>query len=134
MTRRAATAVSAAQLAFGVIGMTVAIRRRRPFDLPLFRGSPSTVARDSLVMGTAMSAPVIMLAAHAWAIVALSRDDGDRRGAAVARSLGALMVPGYLLERHVRRRLSRAGFDPLETPLVVGGIALAAAMTLPVRG
>ena len=42
--------------------------------------------------------------------------------------LGALMVPGYLLERSGRQHLTVA--DPVETPVVVAGVALAAAMAV----
>jgi hypothetical protein len=55
--------VSAAQLAFGLSGMAVAIRRRRAFDIPFWHGQESTVGRDSLLMGTALSASVLMLGA-----------------------------------------------------------------------
>jgi len=44
--------------------------------------------------------------------------------------LGLAMVPGYLGERLVRRRLNRSGYDRLETPLVLAGIQLAALMAL----
>jgi hypothetical protein len=122
-------ALSTAQLAAGLTGLAVAVRRRRPYDLPFAAGSPQHVVRDSLWMGTAYSAPLPMLAGQAWAAATLSRrpDDGARR---VLGMLGALMVPGYLLERSGRRHLSVAGADPVETPVVVGGVALAAAMAV----
>jgi len=44
--------------------------------------------------------------------------------------VGALDVPGYLSERLVRRRLSPSGWHPLESPLIVAEISLAAAMPL----
>jgi hypothetical protein len=40
------------------------------------------------------------------------------------------MVAGYLAERLVRQRLTAAGWDAVETPVVVAGIGLAAAMAL----
>lgn len=64
---RLLAAVSAAQLAFGLSGMAVAVRRRRAFDLPFWQGQEATVGRDSLLMGTALSAPVTMLGAQACA-------------------------------------------------------------------
>jgi len=67
------TAVSAVQLAAGLGGMTLAIRRRRAFDIPFWHGQESAVSRDSLLMGTALSAPVVMLGAQAWATAALAR-------------------------------------------------------------
>ena len=42
--------------------------------------------------------------------------------------LGMAMVPGYLREHLVRRRLTRSGYDRLETLLVIAGIQLAALM------
>ena len=68
-----------------------------------------------------------MLAAQAWATARLRRrpDDGARR---VLGMLGALMVPGYLLERSGRRRLRSPG--PGRDAGRGGGIALAAAMAV----
>jgi hypothetical protein len=121
--------VSTAQLAAGLAGLAVALRRRRPYDLPFAAGSPEHVVRDSLWMGTAYSAPVPMLATQAWAAAALLRrpDDAARR---LLGLLGALMVPGHLLERSGRLRLSPAGADPVETPVVAAGVALAAVMAV----
>ena len=42
--------------------------------------------------------------------------------------LGLAMVPGYLGEKLVRRRLTRSGYDRLETPLVIAGVQLAGLM------
>jgi hypothetical protein len=120
---------STAQLAAGLAGLVVAVRRRRPYDLPFAAGQPEHVVRDSLWMGTAYSAPLPMLVGQAWAAAALHRrpDDGARR---LLGMLGALMVPGYLLERSVRGHLTRSGADAVETPVVVAGLALAAAMAV----
>ena len=38
------------------------------------------------------------------------------------------MVPGYLMERHGRAHLRPGGLDPVETPVVLAGLGLAAAM------
>ena len=48
--------VSAAQLATGLAGLAVALRRRRNFDVGFLRGSPDHVGRDALWGGTAYSA------------------------------------------------------------------------------
>jgi hypothetical protein len=127
--RRLLVALSTAQLAAGIAGLAVAVRRRRPYDLPFAAGSRAHVARDSLWMGTAYSAPLPMLVAQAWAAANLGRgtDDGARR---MLGMLGALMVPGYLLERSGRQHLSPGGADPVETPVVLAGVALAAAMAV----
>jgi hypothetical protein len=80
-------------------------------------------------MGTAFSAPTPMLAAQAWATARLAAGphDGARR---TLGALGAAMVPGALLERADRHRLRPSGWDPLETPVVAGGLGLAAAMAV----
>lgn len=122
-------AVSAAQLLSGLGGMALAIRRRHAFDIPFWRGQPSAVGRDCVLMGTALSAPLVMLAAQAWAIAVLLR----RPDAAADRtlgSLGAAMTAGYLAERLVRQRLAPAGWDRAETPVVVAGISLSATMAV----
>ena len=122
-------AVSAAQLAFGLSGMTLAIRRRRAFDIPFWHGQQSTVSRDSLLMGTALSAPVMMLGAQAWATAALAWRP-NLAAERVLGGLGAAMVAGYLSERLVRRRLLPSGWDAAETPVVAAGMSLAGAMAL----
>jgi len=119
--------ISAAQLAAGVVGNLVAVRRRRNYDTGFLRGRPDTVVRDSFLLGTAYSAPVSMLAVQTWATRNLARgpDDGARRMLGV---LGVVMVPGYLLERYGRAHLTPGGLDPVETPVVVLGLLGAAAM------
>jgi hypothetical protein len=119
--------VSAAQLASGLGAMVLGIRRRHAFDVPFWRGQPATVGRDCVLMGTALSAPVVMLAAQAWAIADLLRRS-DAAAERVLGGLGAAMVPGYLIERLVRQRLTPAGWEVAETPVLVAGISLAAAM------
>jgi hypothetical protein len=126
---RVLAAVSAAQFLCGLGGMALAIRRRHAFDVPFWRGEPSAVGRDCVLVGTALSAPVVMLAAQAWAIAALLR----RPTASAERALGGLgaaMSAGYLAERLVRQRLIPAGWDKAETPVVVAGISLATAMAV----
>ena len=125
--RRALVAVSSAQLAAGLAGQVVALRRHRNYDVGFMRGSPDHVVRDSFWAGTAYSAPVTMLATQAWATSRLRRgpDDGARR---LLGMLGVLMVPGYLMERYDRAHLRLGGLDPVETPIVLAGLGLAAAM------
>jgi pimeloyl-ACP methyl ester carboxylesterase len=120
--------VSVAQLATGVVGMVVALRRRHPYDLFWMHGRADAIARDTIVKGTALSAPVSNLLAQA-ALTALVAARRPSRGAARALGgLGALQVAGYLSERLVRRRLRPSGWDAVETPLVLAGIGLAGAM------
>ena len=127
--RSTLVAVSAAQLATGLAGLGVALRRRRNFDVGFMRGSPDHVGRDALWGGTAYSAPVYMLAAQAWATASLRRGphDGARR---MLGLLGAVMVPGYLMERSDREHLRPGGLDPVETPLALSALALAATMAV----
>src|ERR1700760_2487004 len=126
---RVLAALSAAQLAAGLGGMALAIRRRRAFDIPFWHGQESTVGRDSLLMGTALSAPVMVLGAQVWATAALVRSP-SRAAERVLGGLGSAMVAGYLSERLGRRRMLPSGWGPAETPLVTAGMSLAAVMAL----
>ena len=107
--RRLLVAVSAAQLAAGLAGLAVAARGGAATTTSAFMRGQSRPRRPGLVLaGTAYSAPVPMLAAQAWATRRLRRgpDDGARR---MLGTLGALMVPGYLMERYGRAHLTRPG-------------------------
>lgn len=119
--------VSLAQLCCGVAGLLVAIRKGHAYDLLWWHGPPDKVLRDALGPGTALSAPAPMLVAQAASIAALRRGP-DVVAQRWLTALGAAMVPGYLVERHVRARLQRAGWHPVETPLTAAGLGLAAAM------
>jgi pimeloyl-ACP methyl ester carboxylesterase len=126
---RLVAAVSAAQLATGVAGMVVALRRRHPYDLFWMHGRADTIGRDTILKGTALSAPLSNLLVQAALTAVLARRPS--RGAAWALAgLGALQVPGYLGERLVRRRLRPSGWDRLESPLAAAGIGLAGAMAV----
>ena len=122
--------VSAAQLGCGLAGVVLAMRRHRAFDLPFWRGKPSAVGRDSILMGTALSAPAVMLAAQAWAVTALLRRPDASAARRTLGALGATMTAGYLAERLARERLRPAGWDRAETPVVTAGLSLAAAMAV----
>jgi hypothetical protein len=127
--RRALVAVSAVQLAAGLVGQVVALRRRRPYDVPFMHGNPDHVARDSLWFGASYSAPVYMTGSQAWAIVRLARRP-DERARKMLRLLGTSMIGGYLLERFNRKLLTPSGADPVETPIVVVGLAGSVAMAV----
>ena len=126
-TRSSLVALSSAQLAVQLAGLAVAVRRRRNFDIGFMRGSPTQVVRDEIWAGTAYSAPAYLIVAQWWATARLRRrpDDGARR---VLGLLGVLYVPGYLSERFVRAHLRGSGFDPVETPVALASVGLAAAM------
>ena len=117
---RVLVVVSAAQLATGVGGLALALRRRHAFDLPFWHGRPAAVGRDSLLMGTALSAPAVMLGAQAGAITALVRGPSPAARRLLG-GLGAVMVAGYLAERLVRHRLVPPGWDAAESPVIVAG-------------
>lgn len=51
--RQRLAAVSAAQLAIGVAGMVVALRRAHPYEVLWLHGRPDAIARDSILLGTA---------------------------------------------------------------------------------
>jgi hypothetical protein len=121
--------VSGAQLAAGVVGTAVAVRECHAYDVPLLRGRPENVPRDVLVMGTALSAPGIMLVAQGLATARLLRG-GSNPARVVLGGLGATMVVGYFAERLVRRRLRPSGWDALESLLVAAGIVLACTMAV----
>jgi hypothetical protein len=128
-TERALVGVSLAQLACGLTGMAVAIRRGHAYDVGFMKGTPERVARDSIFTGTALSAPVTMLASQAALTTAVATR-GSARAASGLQVLGALMAGGYLAERLVRHRLGRRGWEPFESPLVAAGVGLAVAMCL----
>jgi hypothetical protein len=90
-------------------------------------GSADAIGRDVLTKGTALSAPVSMLATQAALTAVLARRP-NRRVAQALGGLGATMVAGYLGERLVRQRLRPSGWDAVESPLLVAGIGLAASM------
>lgn len=69
-----------------------------------------------------------LLALLVLRVVATLAKRPSRRAEQGLGSMGALLVAGYLGERLVRQRLRPSGWDPLESPLLVVAITLAAAM------
>jgi hypothetical protein len=122
-------AVSAAQLAVGVAGLAVAVRRRRAYDFLVLHGNPERVALDALSMGTALSAPMPMLVLQGVATVRLGRGlPGPDR--VVLGMLGGAMTFGYLGESLVRKRLRPAHWDRVESPIGMVGLGLATTMAV----
>lgn len=119
---------SASQLGAGILGMGLAVRRRHAYHWLSLRGRPDRVAADALTMGTGLSAPSPMLLVQLAAIILLARRRHERFAVIALGALGAIMVPGYLGERVVRLRLRAAGWDRTESPVVLVGVILAAAM------
>jgi hypothetical protein len=107
--------------------MVVALRRRHPYDVFWMHGQADEIARDTIFMGTALSAPVSMLLTQATMTAVVARRP-SRRAVRALGGLGATMVAGYLGERLVRQRLRPSGWDPVESPLLVAAIGLAVAM------
>ena len=124
---RTLAVVSAAQLGSGVAGMVVALRREHPYDVFWMHGQPDAIARDTLFKGTALSAPVSTLVTQA-ALTAVMARRPSRRTAQALRIVGLTMVAGYLGERLVRCRLRPAGWDALESPLIIAALGLSVAM------
>jgi hypothetical protein len=121
------TAVSAGQLAVGVAGLAVALRRRHAYDFLVLHGNPERVARDALSMGTALSAPMPMLVLQGVATLRLRRNmPGPDR--VVLGMLGGAMTGGYLGESLVRTRLRPAHWDRVESPIAMIGLGLATTM------
>ena len=91
---------SAVQLASGLAGFVIAVNRQLPADpVGVHLHIPRThLVRNSLVLGTGESAPLLMVAAQGWATCRLMRgpDETARRA---LRVLGVAMVGGYLIER-----------------------------------
>jgi pimeloyl-ACP methyl ester carboxylesterase len=124
---RLLAAVSVAQLATGAAGLAVAVRRRHPYHVFWMQGRADAIARDAILKGTALSAPVSNLLVQA-ALTALVARRPSRAAVRILGGLGALQMAGYLGERLVRRRLRPSGWDPVESPLILAGLGLAGTM------
>jgi uncharacterized membrane protein len=124
---RALVLVSGAQLGAGVAGQALAMKRRHPCEFLFLHGDRRNVARDSLFMGTALSAPVAMLVTQALATAELGRGSSERAVTALG-VLGAMMVPGYLGEALTRKGLTKGAWNRAELRVALTGTALAAGM------
>ena len=126
-TDRRLAAVSTAQLLSGLAGLPIAIRRQLPSN-PVFVDIPfptAHIARDSVLFGTARSAPGIMMVTQAAATASLVTSPGPRARKMLG-VLGAIMVFGYLVERDSPLWPGHGG--RLDTPLYAVGLAGALAM------
>ena len=96
-SRRALVAVSTAQLAAGAAGQLLALRDGRAFAIALlgWRGRPERVARDSWLLGTGLSAPVVMLTTQAVATARLAAGPSNE-ATRILGALGLAMSAGYL--------------------------------------
>lgn len=119
--------VSTAELLIQLAGLRIALRRQLPPDLLLVGGPLATahLARTSIVLGTARSAPGVMLGAQAAATASLLARPG-RRARTTLGVLGAAMVLGHLVERN--SPLWPRHHDRASTPLYALGLAGSIAM------
>ena len=124
---RLLASISTAQLSLNVAGLVLALRRRHAFDVSFMHGNPARIGSQSIVFGTALSAPATLLIAQASASIQLTQRP-HRAATRLLHAIGATYVAGYLAERHVRRRLSRSGWDPVESPLLIAALSLSIAM------
>lgn len=124
---KALASVSLLELIVQLAGARKALRDRIPYDLPFGQGRPENVARDGWTMGSGLSAPAPLLAAHAAATVLLfARPRPWLRRA--AGCLGAVYIPGILLERVTREAFRHP--DRQTTPLIASALGLSVAMAL----
>jgi hypothetical protein len=125
--RRVLAGVALGQLAAGLAGLRIAVRKRLPSDPVGVHLNLSTehLARNQIVLGTARSAPGVMLAIQAIATAALLRAP-NRRARRTLGVLGCIMTFGYLIERHPPVTPGR--FDPVETPVYGAGLVGAVLM------
>ena len=118
---RLLVAVSVAQLATGVAGLVAALRRRHPYDVFWMHGRTDTIARDTILRGTALCAPVSTgrsVRARSMAACRLSP-----YGRQVQRRLAELIRVG-------RPRRAYAALGPALAATAAGGRCFAALMRL----
>lgn len=125
--RRALVVVSAAEVVVTGAGAAVALTRGHAYDVPMLRGRVENIRRDSVLVGTALSPPAVMVVAQVIAVLRLAC--GESRWATVLLgTLGEVMVVGHLSESLVRRRLRPSDWERTETPIVVAGLSLSCLM------
>jgi hypothetical protein len=129
--RHALVVVSAGQVAAGVAGHMIALRDGRAFNVALigWHGRPDRLARDSWLLGTGLSAPVVMLTAQTVLTTQLALRPSPRV-TRILGLLGAAMSCGYLVEQEFRNALSPGGWDRQITPVAAVGFASSVAMAL----
>jgi hypothetical protein len=118
--------ISAAQLGMGLVGLRKAVRDGTAYDLGFRRGSPATMKRDLLFMGTNLSAPVWMLLAQALATVLLMTRHRSRAAKALG-ILGVMMSLGYPAEKSVRQAWRHPNRSTTALTLVAELLALSMA-------
>ncbi|TNB74237.1 hypothetical protein FHJ30_05975 [Arthrobacter sp. BB-1] len=124
---KALVSVSLAELLVQLLAARRALRDRIPYDTPFMNGKPENVARDMWTVGSGLSAPWPVLAAHAAGTVLLMVR--PRQGLKRAMGwLGSVYILGILWERASRESFQHP--DKEDTPLIAGGLALSVAMAM----
>jgi hypothetical protein len=123
-------AIGLVQLVFGLIGLKKGYTEGISPDVPGFAmRSPDEVRRQHWLMGTAISAPTVMLVVQAVAVLArLTRRRPPVAAARTLSVLGSIQAVGYPIERIWRESLVEP--DAKVTPLTAGGFALALKMAV----
>lgn len=116
---------SAVQLGLGLAGLRTALRHRIAYDLRFVRGSRENIGRDAWLMGTAFSAPVVMLALQAVCTTRLLVRPAPRAARALGL-LGLAMSLGCPAEHAVRQSWRHP--DASVTAITAGVAALAVVM------
>lgn len=124
---KALGAVSAVELAIQLVQARKAIREQVPYDLPYAQGKPENVAQDMWSMGSGISAPWPILAAHGVLTVVLFAKPRPWLKRALG-CLGLVYVAGSLGERGIRESFRQPNLD--RTPLNVVSMALAMGMVV----
>lgn len=129
--RQTLVAISATQVVAGIAGHVIAQRDARPFNIAVlgWRGRTDRVTRDSWLLGTGLSAPVVMLAFETVVTTQLALRPSPR-ATRILGALGAAMSCGYLIEQEFRDALSPGGWDRLITPVAAAGFALSVSMAV----
>jgi hypothetical protein len=128
VTRRLVLAgTSVLQLASATCALHYAVERGLAVHAVGIHRRGHDVPRDSWLLGTGITPPLVMMAVQAVASTVVARRP-SRVAVHTLGVLGALMVVGYAVERETRTALLPARWDSRVTPLTVAGVALAVPM------
>lgn len=117
--------ISTVQLGLNLLGLRTALRDRDPANWRFLRRPPERLPEEWAYIGTARSAPGVMLLAQAISICVLAARP-SRAASRALGLLGALMTFGYPVEAEFARAVRRP--DPEVTPILLTGFATAVAM------
>jgi hypothetical protein len=123
-------AVSAAELVSSVVGMTRSLRHHLPPKLAGVAPPAENGTLNALVLGTAQSPPVWLMAVQGWATYQVARAN-DPAAQNVLRGIGAGMTVGHLVATD--SPLWKGRRSPMSLPLYVIGLAGAVGMVVLAR-